>query len=440
MTSAFKHWKDMDSKQSLTKRIVIVFALMTAFVAGVFAVGIVATVHIVERKLTTTSLSGGLQRLLLMDNTDDWTHRPEKDELFFFEGGLGEMTPDEQLKALRPGFQEIVFGGEDYYAMVKVVEGRQYVLLKDQRSHEQRERVLYAVVIVGFALSILLAILLGWLLARRVMAPVVRLARQVRHRDQLLELAPPLAPEYAVDEVGELAMSFDQTLGRLREALGREKLFTSDVSHELRTPLMVLASSCELLLSNRALDQRSMAQVSRIARASDEMRQLVDTFLMLARDRDNDSANGGNASLKEVADALAEIWGRLIREKGLEFIYLDEQTSNSYYNLTFLQSVMGNLLRNAWHYTDHGFIRLTLRDHGFSVEDSGIGIPEEKRHAMFQPFVRGDEHRGEGLGLGLSLVQRICTNQNWRVELTTREPHGCHFAVDLAERQKQLLL
>ncbi|MFJ2362187.1 sensor histidine kinase [Pseudomonas sp. NPDC087697] len=430
----------MDSKQSLTKRIVIVFALMTAFVAGVFAVGIVVTVHVVEGKLTTTSLGGGLQRLLLMDNTDDWTHRPEKDELFFFEGGLGEMAPDEQLKALHPGFQELVFDGEDYYAMVRVVDGRQYILMKDQRSHEQRERVLYAVVIVGFVLSILLAVLLGWLLARRVMAPVIRLARQVRHRDQLLELAPPLAPEYAVDEVGELAVSFDQTLGRLRDALGREKLFTSDVSHELRTPLMVLASSCELLLSNRALDQRSMAQVSRIARASDEMRQLVDTFLMLARDRDNDSGNGASASLKEVADALAEIWGRLIREKGLEFIYVNEQASNIYYNLTFLQSVMGNLLRNAWHYTDHGFIRLTLRDHGFSVEDSGIGIPEEKRHAMFQPFVRGDEHRGEGLGLGLSLVQRICTNQSWRVELTTCEPHGCHFAVDLTERQEQVLL
>jgi signal transduction histidine kinase len=59
---------------------------------------------------------------------------------------------------------------------------------------------------------------------------------------------------------------------------------------------------------------------------------------------------------------------------------------------------MGNLLRNAWHYTDQGFVRLTLLNDSFVVEDSGIGIPEEKRHAMFQPFVRGDEQRGEGLG------------------------------------------
>jgi signal transduction histidine kinase len=340
------------------------------------------------------------------------------------------MALNSVLEALPPGFQEILYGGSKYYAMVNLVGDRKYVLLRDERSLERREHVLFLVVVVGVFLSVLLAILMGRLLARRVLAPVIRLARQVRHRDQLLELAPPLHPDYAKDEVGELALSFDQTLGRLRAALGREKLFTSDVSHELRTPLMVLASSCELLLGNPSLDHRSMAQVQRIARASHEMRQLVETFLMLARARE-DSGSGVSATLKDIADALVDVWRPLIREKDIEFIYVVEHVSTERHNLTFLQSVMGNLLRNAWHYTDQGFIRLTLREHGFSVEDSGIGIAEEKRHAMFQPFVRGDEQRGEGLGLGLSLIQRICIHQNWRVELTSRQPNGCCFTVDL---------
>jgi signal transduction histidine kinase len=83
------------------------------------------------------------------------------------------------------------------------------------------------------------------------------------------------------------------------------------------------------------------------------------------------------------------------------------------------------------HYTDHGFITLTLQSDGFQVEDSGVGIPEEKREAMFEPFVRGNEQRGEGLGLGLSLVQRICENQGWSVSLSPMEPHGCRFSVKL---------
>jgi len=307
------------------------------------------------------------------------------------------------------------------------------VLLQDQSDFEERERVLFAVVLVGFVLSLALAVFLGWVLARKVMAPVVRLARQVRHRDQLLGLAPPLAPDYAADEVGELAVAFDATLGRLRQALSREQLFTSDVSHELRTPLMVLASSCELLLENPAIDQRGRNQVLRIARACEEMRELVQTFLMLARAQHDESAMSLQVSLGQVAEDLLGIWREPIEQKGLELIYQPGHPLDTRYNTTFLHAVMGNLLRNALHYTEKGFIRLTLEPAGFVVEDSGVGIPEDKREAMFEPFVRGSEKRGEGLGLGLSLVQRICENQGWTVSLSTMEPNGCRFHVQLSQ-------
>lgn len=421
----------MEFKQSLAQRIIIAFALMSALVAGTFAMGIVATVHLVEEKLISAGLGGDLQRLLLMDSVSDWSHRPEPDQLFYFSGGPGDFDVPKDLRHLEPGFHEVFREHLSYHAMVEVVDGRRYVLLQDQSDFEERERVLFAVVLVGFVLSLVLAVFLGWSLARRVMAPVVRLAQQVRHRDQLLGFAPPLAPDYAADEVGELAVAFDATLGRLRQALTRERLFTSDVSHELRTPLMVLATSCELLLENPALDPRGRAQVERIARACSEMRELVQTFLMLARAQHEDASDTSNVPMDVVAQDLINLWREPIEAKGLELIYVPGPPQDGRYHVTFLHAVMGNLLRNALHYTDHGFIRLTLYPGGFLVEDSGVGIPEEKREAMFQPFVRGSEKRGEGLGLGLSLVQRICDSQGWVVTLTTMEPMGCRFQVDL---------
>jgi signal transduction histidine kinase len=419
----------MEFKQSLAQRIIIAFALMSALVAGCFAMGIVATVHLVEEKLISAGLGGDLTRLLLMDSVNDWNHRPEPDQLFYFSGGPGDFELPKDLRHLEPGFHEVFRGPLSYHAMVEIVDGRHYVLLQDQSDFEERERVLFAVVLVGFVLALALAIFLGWILARRVMAPVVRLARQVRHRDQLLGLAPPLAPDYAADEVGELAVAFDATLGRLRE-----RMFTSDVSHELRTPLMVLASSCELLLENPALDQRARAQVERVARACEEMRDLVQTFLMLARTQRDDLALYPQLTLHGAAQQLISLWREPIERKGLTLDYLPGEPSETAYNATFLYAVMGNLLRNALHYTETGFIRLTLREGGFMVEDSGVGIPEEKREAMFQPFVRGTEQRGEGLGLGLSLVQRICENQGWSVSLDTMEPNGCRFSVDMGLR------
>jgi len=390
----------MEFKQSLSQRIIIAFALMSALVAGAFAMGIVATVHLVEVKLISAGLGGDLQRLLLMDNVSDWSHRPEPDQLFYFSGGPGDFELPKDLRHLDAGFHEVFREQLSYHAMVEIVDGRRYVLLQDQSDFEERERVLVAVVLVGFVLSLALAVFLGWVLARKVMAPVVRLARQVRHRDQLLGLAPPLAPDYAADEVGELAVAFDATLGRLRQALTRERLFTSDVSHELRTPLMVLASSCELLLENPGLDQRGRAQVERIARASEEMRELVQTFLMLARAQREDAGSAPQQNISQVADGLLSIWREPIESKGLQLMFEPGNPPDTRFNATLLSAVMGNLLRNACHYTEQGFIRLTLNDNGFVVEDSGVGIPEEKREAMFQPFVRGNEKRGEGLGLG----------------------------------------
>lgn len=422
----------MEFKQSLAQRIIIAFALMSALVAGAFAMGIVATVHLVEEKLISAGLGGDLQRLLLMDNVADWSHRPEPDQLFYFSGGPGDFQLPKDLRHLEPGFHEVFRENLSYHAMVEIVDGRRYVLLQDQSDFEERERVLFAVVLVGFVLSLALAVFLGWVLARKVMAPVVRLARQVRHRDQLLGLAPPLAPDYAADEVGELAVAFDATLGRLRQALTRERLFTSDVSHELRTPLMILASSCELLLENPGIDQRGRAQVERIARACEEMRELVQTFLMLARAQREDASMSPQQSLGQVAEDLLGLWREPIESKGLKLIFEPGEPEAKGYNATLLHAVMGNLLRNALHYTEQGFIRLTLTGAGFLVEDSGVGIPEEKREAMFEPFVRGSEKRGEGLGLGLSLVQRICENQGWSVSLTTMEPNGCRFQVELS--------
>ncbi len=85
-------------------------------------------------------------------------------------------------------------------------------------------------VLVGFLISVALAWLLGWALSRRVIAPVVRLARQVRRRDQLLDVTPPWRRTMPRTRSASWPGAFDDALNRLRAALARERLFTSDVS------------------------------------------------------------------------------------------------------------------------------------------------------------------------------------------------------------------
>jgi len=121
----------------------------------------------------------------------------------------------------------------------------------------------------------------------------------------------------------------------------------------------------------------------------------------------------------------------LLQPQNLNLQLIEQSEDQGRYPPAFLATVITNLLRNALHYSERGTVRLVLQNGGFRVEDEGIGIPVSQREAIFQPFVRGQNARGEGLGLGLSLVKRICARQGWEITLDTDRAIGCCFVVRL---------
>jgi signal transduction histidine kinase len=366
---------------------------------------------------------------------------------FYHDINLEVTGPDEPpawLNQLDSGFHEVFREGQAFHALVYRQGDERFLFLRDQTVFERREQALFLIVAGGFVLSVAAAWILGYLLARRIMEPVVRLAQQVSHRDQLRALAPTLAPDYADDEVGQLAAAFDQTLADLRDTLERERLFTSDVSHELRTPLTVISTASELLLATPGLSDKQVNQLQRIRRASEDMRHLVRTFLLLARDRPagplEESANGSSgdnelATLDAIAREQFQQWRPAAEAKGLVLQYSPasaaDKPCDSVYNASLLRAVISNLLRNAIHYTDAGEVVLVTETDAFRVEDTGRGIEAGEQQAVFQPFFRGKNARGEGLGLGLSLVRRICVHQGWAISLQPQLPRGSCFRVEL---------
>lgn len=416
-------------RQSLARRIVASFVLMTLVVAGLFSLTVVMAINFTEENYASSSMSAHLDEIVSALARGQPVELGRDMELYV-SGPDGRPPLPEWLDGTRPGFQEVYRQGGEYHAVAREEAGTRYVLVQDQEEFERREDILYVIVSAAFALSVVAAWGLGVLMARRVIAPVVRLAGQVQHREQLLPVAPPLASDYAADEVGRLATAFDKTLGQLRQALERERLFTSDVSHELRTPLMVIASSCDLLLEQGLADPRQHSQIKRMRASCTEMQELVETFLRLARAPGGDGQEVAEAGLAQVAGEQVGRWQTEAAQRGLELTLVTESEDAGRYPTPLLRAVLSNLLRNALHYTDRGCVRLVLRAGGFSVCDSGAGIPPAEREAVFRPFVRGDASRGDGLGLGLSLVQRICLQQGWRIRLDEREGGGCEFRVD----------
>lgn len=425
----------MPTKQPLANRIVIAFTALTIAVSGLLSLSIVAVVHWVEENIVSEELGKQLSHVIER-------HRAGQSVPEF--GGSARLYapglpfPDHlpthlahKLKNVRPGFTEIETEPQAYYVFRRDADGQPFILVREQDEFEARENALFVIVFIGFLFSVLLAWGIGRLTARRVIDPVVYLANRVQQIDLNIPQQKKLSQDFPEDEVGQLASAFDNAMSRLQGALERERLFTSDVSHELRTPLMIIASSCELLLTFSP-PQREKQHVERIHRATLDMIDLVRTFLLLARAESGSATATHTATLTEIAREQAAHWGEHIRAKGLRFeLHLDDAQNPRQYDPTLLRAVISNLLRNALHYTEQGEVRLKTDATGFCVEDSGIGIPDAHKESMFNPFVRGTHARGEGLGLGLSLVKRICEQAGWEITLEDLSPSGTRFRIRL---------
>lgn len=417
----------MPYKSPLSRRIIIAFVMLTALVSGLFAYGVYYAVESVEKNLTSIELQREFF-VVLDDYHHNRTHSLDSGSLFY----VGEKDLPPVFRNLDDGWNEVKGGGEMFGAFKYREAGTAFYLIKKQTKLVQHERLIQRIIGTGFLASILAALLLGVITVKNIIAPVRRLTLQVSDLETMPHAAEPLAAEYPKDEVGHLAGAFDRVFIMLSEALQREALFTSNVSHELRTPLMMIKSSCDLLIAKDQLDDYSKDRINVISKATTEIQELVTAFLALARDA---PAEGENASLPEVVQSGKAAWEQYAKARGLTFsistLSQDLAEPNKRYSRALLRAVLNNLVRNAIHHSDDGEVTLILKSSGFVISDTGPGICEADKPLIYKPFYRGETNEKDGLGLGLSLSNRICKHEGWQISLQNNYPTGCCFEVIL---------
>jgi len=417
----------MEFKSPLSQRIIVSFVLLTTVVSGLFSYGITVAINTVEEDLVSAELNRKFLNVLVDYQQGEVPHLDLGTQLY-----SGTEDLPYYLLDLKPGFSEVENEKSSFYVMMQKEKETPFYLVQEQKDMVQHENILKITVIAGFILSVIASLVLGMLMARRIIAPVRRLTGQVHNREKLLLDAPPLSSDYADDEVGTLAKTFDRTIHMLQQALQRETLFTSDVSHELRTPLMVIKSSCDLLVEKNQLDDYSRQRINTISKAAREIQELVDAFLTLARGKGTEQER---ASLPSIIQGSLQEWQQQANVKGITFT-MEEQIPEDeerlgLFPVAMLRTVLNNLVRNAIHHTAEGGLTLTVQPRGFTLCDTGPGISASDKQSIFKPFYRGVSSDRNGLGLGLSLVQRICQREQWAIEVSDNQPNGCCFTVTL---------
>jgi signal transduction histidine kinase len=126
--------------------------------------------------------------------------------------------------------------------------------------------------------------------------------------------------------------------------------------------------------------------------------------------------------VEAVATELVERYRDLFRAKPVALHLSVKSLPRLKVDRAVLSMVLGNLLRNALSFTDAGEVEVVIEADRVRVEDTGQGIPKTDSNRLFQPYVRSGD--SAGAGLGLSLVQRLCERQGWRVSLARRTAGG----------------
>lgn len=276
----------------------------------------------------------------------------------------------------------------------------------------------------GFALTSAL----GWFAVRRGHAPLRNIVARIRSINAN-QLDTRLSPEAMPAELTDLALSFNEMLGRVEDAFQRLANYAADIAHELRTPITSLMTQTQVALSQvRPIDEYREILYSN-TEEFERMAQMIGDMLFLAK-----ADNGlSKPSITEVdlpgeVRAVFDYYEAWAEERGVSLALEGDATVAG--DRLMLRRALSNLLSNAIHHTPSGqTVQVRIDSPGkkaiiISVVNPGATIPPEHIPRLFDRFYRVDTSRqrsGDGAGLGLAIVKSIIDAHGGMIEVTSGE-------------------
>jgi signal transduction histidine kinase len=309
---------------------------------------------------------------------------------------------------------------------------RDRALAKSQHHAELRQLLEQS----GVALAIMaaLSIILGWLVAGRVLRPLRTISNAAREISAS-SLHRRLALEGPDDELTQLANTFDDLLERLEASFAAQRQFVANASHELRTPLTFERTLLEVALADPNASAETLRQTcERLLANSEHQEGLIDALLILSR-----SQRGLDRrepfDLAAVSEEVLAAMRKQAERRGIH-LRVRLQPAETLGDARLAERLIGNLVENGIRH-NHAGGRLdvqttTKADRSVvSVTNSGPTVPADEVERLFQPFHRGTnrtEH-SEGIGLGLSIVKAVAAAHDATVTARPRPDGGLQIEV-----------
>ena len=291
--------------------------------------------------------------------------------------------------------------------------------------------------LVLIPLTVFLTAAPGVFLVKLTLNPVdsmIKTIRQITAENLNLRVSIPDTK----DEIKRLADTFNDMLDRLDHAFSFQKQFIQDVSHELRTPLTILKGEFEIALKKIRSPQEYKSVLASSLEEINKISQMVEGLLTLARfDSREIKLTIKRLELNALLESVLDDMRVLAFQKAISIDLLSQNEIILEADENQMRCVFVNLLDNAIKYTpSKGKIVVRIqKNHKFArirVSDTGIGIPENEIHLVFDRFYQVEKSRsGSGFGLGLSIVKSIIDAHHGRIEVESNHGQGTTFTLFL---------
>lgn len=275
-----------------------------------------------------------------------------------------------------------------------------------------------------------------YLFSKSILLPLSKLNDKIKN-STVSTLSDKLSVPNSNDEIAELTVSFNKMTDRIQEAFLFQQQFSGNVAHELRTPLTIMKTKIDVF--EKRENHTSAEYKELIENQKNQLMRLSEIIQILL-----EITNTDNVQEKEhflVSDMIENIlldFSNMTAQKNI-CIATDLQNVEIYGNVDLLYRAFSNLIQNSIRYNvKNGDIYISAKqkqhDTVIQICDTGIGISEENRQRIFEPFFRVDKSRSRemgGAGLGLSIVKKIIEKHDGTITVSNNNPQGTCFTVEL---------
>lgn len=320
--------------------------------------------------------------------------------------------------------------GNERLARARIFEVQGGLLLLVGRDVEELtnvKRVIGNTINWGMGITLALALMGGFLMSRSTTGRI-EIINATSRRIMNGHLSLRIPNRGTEDDFDQLAENLNQMLDRIVYLMEGIRHVSDSIAHDLRTPLTRLRNQLENTLMSVDNDE-AREQAGRAVAEADQLLATFNALLRIARLESRGNAGDVKAvAIDALVEDACELYEALAEDKDQNFEQELEQGVNIEGDRDLLFQMFSNLIDNAIKYTpQHGTIRIVVRKENdeavFSVQDSGIGVPDEEKSQVFQRFYRVGKSRSlPGNGLGLSLVNAVAEIHQARIELTDTHP------------------